>query len=62
MTTKYLTYRQAASYLGLSADMLYRLVPAGKGPRPCRIAPRTIRFDTEELDRWMRHQQEHGLV
>ena len=62
---RYVSPRQAASYLGLSVFSIYRLVerraipfiplyPSGKTATGLRRA--SVRFDLQALDGWMRKQ------
>lgn len=52
MNESHLDTRQAATYLGISADYLFRLRSRGEGPRFARLGRRVLyrRFD---LDRWV---------
>ena len=64
VTTRYLSPKEAASYLSLSVWSLYRLVSRRSIPfialRPGRAESghgrATLRFDAVELDRWMHKQ------
>ncbi len=62
---RYLSPKQAASYLGLSVFSIYRLVerraipfvplyPSGNAGKPTKRP--SVRFDIEALDSWMRKQ------
>lgn len=57
---RFRTPGQAATYLGLSKSYLEKLRVSGGGPAWFRLGTRRgIRYDTEELDRWVlsrRHQ------
>lgn len=45
-------YREAAAHLGIPLATLYALVHERRVPH-YRYGPRFIRFDLDELDRWM---------
>jgi excisionase family DNA binding protein len=47
-----MSYPETAEYLGLTLNTLYWKVARGDIPH-IRIAPRTVRFCKETLDRWL---------
>ena len=52
-------YPQAANYLKLSLNSLYWRVSRGEIPH-VRLGPRTVRFDLEELNRWLSERSVGG--
>lgn len=58
--TRWLTIQEAAEYLGLSPDYLYRRRKAGKPPVWSHIPDsKVIRYDIEDLDAFMeQHKQD----
>jgi excisionase family DNA binding protein len=57
VTPRFLSYKQASAYCGLSEMSLRRLVAAGR-LRVSRPMPGTVRFDRHELDAMMLNQGE----
>jgi excisionase family DNA binding protein len=51
--THLLTPAAAAAYCGVSKSTLFRATAAGRVKR-VRLGPQTIRYEVEELDRWIR--------
>lgn len=49
---KLITYQKAAEYLDLPVGTLYAWVHEKKIPH-VRLGPRTVRFDLDELVRWV---------
>ncbi len=47
-----LTYQEASSRLAVPVDTLYGWVSEGRIPH-VRLGPRTVRFETAELDAWL---------
>lgn len=52
-TKKVLTVKEAAQFLGISADRLYHIVAARDIPF-YRNGTKLIRFDREELEAWLK--------
>lgn len=50
---------QAAARLGLSTERVYREVKAGRLPGAVRIGPKSLRFDLEALDAFIRSGGRH---
>lgn len=48
----FLSKREAAASIGLSAQSLMRLVREGKFPQPVRVTDRRPGFDIEEVRAW----------
>lgn len=58
----YLGYREAAEFLGMKLGSLYALVHQQRIPH-IRLGSRLVRFDRDELVRWMReHAVQPGEV
>lgn len=55
MTDKWLTVKDVAVYLKLSADLVYKL--AQKGKIPASRIGNQWRFDREEIDAWVKAQR-----
>ncbi len=56
--TPWMSYPQAASYLGIRVGTLRNWVSARYVPFARR--GRVVRFHREKLDRWLRHGECHG--
>jgi excisionase family DNA binding protein len=50
---RFVSLRQAASYVGLSAERLRKLIAEGKGPKISRPGGRAILIRVSDLDAWM---------
>lgn len=46
---------------GLSASSIYRLLDAGRFPRPLRITPRCVRWLESEIAEWQASQVRTGV-
>jgi excisionase family DNA binding protein len=55
MDRQTITVKEAASYIGVSKDLVYQLVREGKLPH-VKVG-RRILFRKEVLDRWMNNQE-----
>ena len=51
---RYYRPMEAAAYLGINHYDLRKATKAGNGPPCIRKGPRTIIYDVQELDRWMK--------
>lgn len=51
--TRYIGIAAAAAYLGLSKSTLYKLAAPARAAIPTYKVGGSVRFDREELDRWM---------
>lgn len=48
------TPRQAANYLGVKVDTIYKYIRLVKDPLPCiYLSSRTIRINRERLEEWI---------
>lgn len=56
-----LTWQAAAEYCGVSKSTLKRVVADGH-LRRYRLGPRTIRFATTDLDRWLQESRDDGAA
>ena len=59
MTTKNLLNRaEAAAYVGISADTFRKMALTGAtgGPPMIRIGYRTVRYQRQQLDEWLRQR------
>ncbi|WP_242353860.1 AlpA family transcriptional regulator [Anaeromyxobacter sp. SG64] len=54
--SKFLTYAEVARRLQLPVGSLYGKVRRGEIPH-LRFGPRTIRFDADEIERWVKARQ-----
>jgi excisionase family DNA binding protein len=52
-----LTYKHLTQKLGVDRKTIYRMVDSGRLPRPIRITARTVRFDAEQVLRYLRKFQ-----
>lgn len=59
MQYKDMTTKEAAEYLGVSTDTIYRMARAGE--LPCYKIRSMYRFQKEFLDEWKRQQQMKSL-
>jgi predicted DNA-binding transcriptional regulator AlpA len=53
---KYVNTTKAALIIGLSPHTLSSLRCRGGGPRFVKIGRRAVRYEVEELERWMRER------
>ena len=51
-TSKFLNYQELAEKLGIAVPTLYSAVSRGQIPH-VRFSGRLVRFDAEEIDRWI---------
>ena len=56
----FLTVREAAHFLGLSAHTLNAYRVSGKGPPFFVVGGRMIRYDRNQLEAWARSDQRHS--
>ena len=56
MQDRYLTSKEAAEYMGVSARTIQAWRTAGIGPRHYTLSPHTIRYTHEMLDAWVDEQ------
>lgn len=52
MTTRYLTYQEAADFIRVPIGSLRAMVHAKKIPH-VRIGPRTVTFELADLEKWL---------
>lgn len=62
MRQRYLTTEQAATYLGYTTQYLRVLRMRGKGPPFIRLTAKSLRYDVEEIDRWMAEKRNENAV
>lgn len=53
---RFLSTKQAASYLGVSRQLLEALRQSGEGPRYTKLQ-RIVRYAIDDLDQWMSSQR-----
>jgi len=53
MTDTLLRLPQVRAKVGLSRSTIYRLVDAGKFPRPLKLSAQTVAWRASELDEWL---------
>lgn len=51
-----LTRREVEAEVGLGRSTIYRMMDAGKFPRPRRISPGTVRWPRSEIESWKERQ------
>ena len=51
--SRLLRLRQVLEITGLCKSQLYRLLAAGKFPKPVRVGPRTVRWTLESILAWI---------
>lgn len=54
---KFLRYSHLTELFGVNRKTIYRWIDAGHFPRPIRITARTVRFDAEQVLRYLRKFQ-----
>ena len=54
--------RSAADYLGVQAGTLAKWRCVGRGPRFCRLSPRSIRYLLADLDAWIVAQRRRSTA
>ena len=52
-TFRLLPRREVESMTGLSRTSIYRLMRLGRFPEPVRVGPKAVRWDEQELVRWL---------
>lgn len=52
MTTRYLTYKEAADFIRVPIGSLRAMVHAKRIPH-VRIGPRTVTFELSDLEKWL---------
>ena len=52
-TFRLLPRREVESMTGLSRTSIYRLMSLGRFPEPVRVGPKAVRWDEQELVRWL---------
>jgi predicted DNA-binding transcriptional regulator AlpA len=62
MERRYLSRIEAAQMLGLSVQTLANWSWYGEGPPVIRLSARCVRYDREELIRWVHRHQEGSEV
>lgn len=56
---KYMSYREAAEFTGISGGTLYALVSRNQIPH-FRIGPRLVRFHMDDLKRFLAERKQSG--
>lgn len=56
------TAKAAAAMISVSPATWHRMVSAGKTPAPIRLSPGCVRFDADELRRWVTARRPDGTL
>lgn len=58
MTDRLLTAREVAGHLGVATETVLRWHRSGRLPGGYRLATGVLRFDPDEIDRWLEERRE----